>query len=211
MTQKVIVSDDGLPMPGAGQDARAEGTRTSTGRPIAQVVAILVVLIIVGFFAYGLRMRGDPGPKIGQPAPPFTLSLFDGGQISSNDLMGKVVVLNFWASWCKPACWDEAPDLENTWRKYKDRGVVFVGVDYVDTESEARAFMQRFNITYPNGPDLGTKIAQAYRVKGVPETVVINKSGKVVAISRGTFSTAKYEGPIDADLLSTTIERALKE
>ncbi len=197
--------------PRVEESAGQASVRISSRRSMVQVVAVFVVLAIVAFFAYGLRFRGDPGPRIGQPAPPFTLTLFDGKQISSNDLNGKVVVVNFWASWCKPACWDEAPDLENTWRKYKDRGVVFVGIDYVDTESEALAFMQRFNITYPNGPDLGTKIAQAYRVKGVPETVIIDKYGKVAAIGWGGMSIAKYEGPITAGLLSATIDRLLVE
>jgi len=190
---------------------QARSNKPSGRSLILQVIVVVAVLAIIAFFAYGLRFRGDPGPQIGQPAPPFSLTTFDGRQIALNDLKGKVVVVNFWASWCKPACWDEAPDLERTWRKYKDRGVMFIGIDYVDTESEARAFLKNFDITYPNGPDLGSKISQIYRVKGVPETVVIDKSGKVAAIGRGGFSTAKYEGPIDAGLLSATLDRLLAE
>ncbi|OGO42358.1 MAG: hypothetical protein A2Z04_05190 [Chloroflexi bacterium RBG_16_57_9] len=189
-----------------------EKSKATSGRStLTQVIVVVVVLAIVAFFAYGLRFRGDPGPKIGQPASSFSLTTFDGRQIALNDLKGKVVVVNFWASWCKPACWDEAPDLERTWRKYKDRGVMFIGIDYVDTESEGLAFLKNFDITYPNGPDLGSKISQVYRVKGVPETVVIDKSGKIAAIGRGGISTAKYEGPIDASLLSATLDRLLAE
>lgn len=76
-------------------------------------------------------------------------------------------MINFWASWCLP-CRQEAAYLEQTWRKYKGRGVVFIGVDYLDTENEALAYIKEFDITYINGPDLGIQISQAFNIKGVP-------------------------------------------
>jgi cytochrome c biogenesis protein CcmG/thiol:disulfide interchange protein DsbE len=77
-------------------------------------------------------------PLIAQPAAPFTLTLFDGGTLSSKDLLGKAVLLNFWASWCVP-CRAEARALEAAWQKYKDRDVVFLGVNIQDKEEDARA------------------------------------------------------------------------
>lgn len=139
-------------------------------------VVVIALLAMVGLKLYQITL----GPVSSGGAPDFTLTTFDGGTYALKDLRGKVVVVNFWASWCNP-CKDEAADLEAFWRAYKDRGVVMLGVDYVDTETEARAYLAEFDITYPNGPDLGTRISQAYRIKGVPETYIIDKEGNLVA------------------------------
>ena len=102
----------------------------------------------------------------------------DGSQIRLSDLNGKVVVINFWASWCGP-CRDEAAALQNVWDQYKDKGVVVLGVAWTDTVDGARSFMAEFGQNYPNGLDLGTKIADLYNIQGVPETFVIDKNGNV--------------------------------
>ena len=76
--------------------------------------------------------------------------------------------------------------MEQVWREYKDGGqVVFLGVDWVDTEPEARGYLKKFDITYPNGPDLRTSISQLFRIKGVPETYLIGKDGKLADFQIG--------------------------
>jgi cytochrome c biogenesis protein CcmG/thiol:disulfide interchange protein DsbE len=147
---------------------------------------LLVFLVIL---ALGLR-RTQQGPvAIGDRVPNFTLTTFQGEQIALNDLQGKVVVLNFWASWCKP-CEQEAADLETAWRFYQPRGdVVFLGVDYVDTEPEALAYLEKFAITYSNGPDLGTRISQAFRIQGVPETYIIDQENVLRFVQIGPFTS----------------------
>lgn len=149
------------------------------------VWAALIILLLI--LALGL-MRTQQGPVgVGQRVPNFTLTTFDGQKIALAELKGKVVVLNFWASWCKP-CEQEAADLEAAWKFYQPGGeVVFLGVDYVDTEPEARAYLQKFEITYPNGPDLGTRISQAFRIRGVPETYVIDQQGILQFVQIGPF------------------------
>lgn len=142
-----------------------------------QLIVLLVAIIFLGILAGGLVMRSQGRPESG-PAPDFTLQLFNGGTLRLSDQRGKVVIINFWASWCQP-CKDEAPDLERTWRKYKDKGVLFIGINWSDTESKARAYLQEFGITYPNGPDLGRRIGQKYRIRGVPETFFVDKQGNV--------------------------------
>lgn len=123
----------------------------------------------------------------GELAPELTLTTFAGEEISSQDLAGKVVVINIWASWCKP-CEQEAEALQAAWELYEGRGdVVFLGVDYVDTEDEALAYLERFAITYPNGPDLQSRIYYAFRARGVPETFIINKLGEVAFVKIGPF------------------------
>jgi len=130
------------------------------------------------------------------PAPDFSLTSFDGETIRLSELRGQVVVINFWASWCPP-CREEAPYLEETWRKYQDKGVVFIGVDYVDVEPEALAYIEEFNITYFNGPDLRTAISQAYNIQGVPETFFISKNGEVGHVHVGPLFPPDLEREID--------------
>lgn len=147
--------------------------------------AVLALLVLVGFG----QIRAQQGPVgIGGRSPEFTLSTFDGRQISSSELEGQVVVVNFWASWCKP-CEQEARELELAYQMYKDQGVAFLGVDYVDVEKEALAYLERFEISYPNGPDLGTRISQAFRTQGVPETFVIGPDGRVAAVQIGPYES----------------------
>lgn len=165
---------------------------------IGALIAWGAVLALLVFLALGL-MRSQQGPVgVGQDAPEYLLTTFSGEQISSRELDGKVVVLNFWASWCKP-CEQEAADLEAAWQHYKPGGeVVFLGVDYVDTEPEAVGYLEKFAITYPNGPDLGTRISQAYRIRGVPETFVIDQNGELAAFQKGPFLSFEHiRGTID--------------
>jgi cytochrome c biogenesis protein CcmG/thiol:disulfide interchange protein DsbE len=155
--------------------------------------AVLIVLLVILAIALNRSQRGtvQPGDRIGE----FTLPVFSGyefngqSEIALADLRGKVVLINFWASWCKP-CEQEAADLRASWANYKDGGqVVFLGVDYVDTEPEARAYLQKFGITYPNGPDVGTRISQAFRIKGVPETYFVDQTGTLRYVQIGPFTS----------------------
>lgn len=165
---------------------------------IGALSAWIAVLALLALLAFGL-LRNQEGPvRVGDTVPKFTLTTFGGDQIDFQDLEGKVVVLNFWASWCKP-CEEEAAELETAWRMYQPRGdVVFLGVDYIDSEPEAMVYLEKFDVTYPNGPDLGTKISQAFRIRGVPETYIIGKDGKLAAFKISPFvSLAEIQGMID--------------
>ena len=141
---------------------------------LGALTATTLLLALLGLLAWGLD-RSRQGPVESGLAPDFTLVSFDGITVTLSQLRGQVVIINFWASWCIP-CREEAAYLENTWRKYKDQGVVFIGVDYADTEKAALAYIDEFDITYFNGPDLGTRISQTYRIKGVPETYFVGKN-----------------------------------
>jgi cytochrome c biogenesis protein CcmG/thiol:disulfide interchange protein DsbE len=164
-----------------------------------QIVVVVGVIGLLALVAFQMRRTGPlAAGQVGQgeQAPDFTLQTFDGNSIALADLRGQVVVVNFWASWCKP-CEEEAADLENTWRHYKDQGVMFLGIDYVDTETEARGYLARFDITYPNAPDLGTDISHRYRIRGVPETFVIDQGGTLRALFVGPTTQAALMAAIE--------------
>jgi cytochrome c biogenesis protein CcmG/thiol:disulfide interchange protein DsbE len=149
---------------------------------------VFFLLAIVGLALYN-NQRGRVA--IGEPAPDFTLNTFDGQVYKLSELKGKVVLVNIWASWCVP-CENEAPLLEAAWKHFQPRGdVLFLGVDYTDTERAAKAYLERFGITYPNGPDLGTRIYSAYRATGVPETFIINQDGILAGFKYGEFTSVE--------------------
>lgn len=142
-------------------------------------ILLFTVLLVVGL---GVALHEKSlGQTNSGPAPDFTLRTYDGQQFTLSQQLGKVVVINFWASWCGP-CRAEAPELNTLWDEYKTRGVVMVGVDYLDNESDARAFLKEFKVPYPTGHDIGTRIATAYRVQGVPETFIVDKTGNLVTV-----------------------------
>jgi cytochrome c biogenesis protein CcmG/thiol:disulfide interchange protein DsbE len=154
------------------------------------VISFAVLLIFLAFIGWGM-LRTQQGPiLVGQQAPDFSLTSFDGQEFSKASLAGKVVVINFWASWCLP-CEDEAALLETSWQYFQSHeDVVFLGVDYADTPKESEEFLQTNQITYPNGIDMGTHMAKAYRIRGVPETFIIGRDGRIAAIKIGPINSA---------------------
>ncbi len=114
-----------------------------------------------------------------RPAPAFELSLFEGGTFRLADHRGRVVLVNFWASWCPP-CREEAPELEAAWRILGPEGTVLVGVNVWDSEEAARSFLRTHRITYPNGPDPRGRILVDFGVTGIPETYVVDREGRLM-------------------------------
>jgi cytochrome c biogenesis protein CcmG/thiol:disulfide interchange protein DsbE len=173
---------------------------TSKSKRTGIVIAFAVILALLLLLAAGLK-KVQAGPLDRGMAPDITLTGYDGREFKLSELRGQVVIINFWASWCPP-CREEAAYLEQTWRKYEGKGVVFVGVDWVDTQKEALAYIDEFDITYINGPDIGTVAAQAYNIQGVPETFYVAKNGEL----RGV-----HIGPLKSPQLDEKIEELLAE
>jgi cytochrome c biogenesis protein CcmG/thiol:disulfide interchange protein DsbE len=173
------------------------------GLPLGSILAVIGLLALLALLGAGLVRTNQSQPTSGG-APDFTLTLYeryDGGygrSLTLSQLRGKVVIVNFWASWCVP-CRDEADLLELTWRQYKDQGLVLVGIGYNDTETEALKYLQEFGITYPNGPDLRNAISPKYHIQGVPETFFVDRDGNIVHTEIGPLSQAKMNqvlGPL---------------
>lgn len=170
------------------------------GRVLGFVASAVIVLGLFALLAFGLSSRPIVvgAAAEGRPAQDFRLPTFDGRSLSLSDYHDKVVVLNFWASWCAP-CRVEAPVLEQAWREYRDQGVVFLGVNLWDKEPEARAFMREFGLTYPNVLDDGGKVAIEYGVAGIPETIVVTPDGRI---------SAKHSGPVTAERVAELVRAA---
>jgi cytochrome c biogenesis protein CcmG/thiol:disulfide interchange protein DsbE len=159
------------------------------------IVTFSLVLALLGLLGWGLY-KSSTGPRASGLAPDFTIQSYSGQTVTLSQLRGKVVIVNFWASWCPP-CREEASYLEETWRKYKDKDVMFIGVDWVDTPENALAYIKEFDITYPNGPDVGTKAAQAYRIQGVPETFFVDKHGSLKGVQIGPLKAPELDRKIE--------------
>lgn len=141
-------------------------------------------LIFVLLLALRLRQTNVAQQRASGVAPTFQFTTFEGEKITLEDLRGKGVVLNFWASWCNP-CREEAVLLEESWRKEKDNGIVFIGLDYLDQEPAAKAYLAEYAISYPNGPDLRSEAARRYGIQGVPETFFIDPEGNITQLVIG--------------------------
>ena len=163
---------------------------------VAGLLALLVWKLVAQDSGAADRLR--QGKRV--QAPQFTLPRLDGrGELSLASLRGKVVVLNFWQSTCPP-CKSEAPVFERAWRDYRDEGVVFVGVDFWDLKSSARAFVRRHGVTYPQVYDGRGDLLGRYGIVAPPETFVVARDGRLVAHIRGEAPSEQLRRYIDAAL-----------
>lgn len=162
---------------------------------------VMMLGIVVATVVLGIQLanQNQIQPQPGDIAPDFSLETFDGQPLKLSDLRGRIVVINFWASWCAP-CRTEAPELQAIWEDYGARGVVVIGVNWLDAERDARAFMDEFGMTYPNAPDTGETVGRMYRITGAPENFVIDQNGVVVQT---------IAGPTTYDSLTTMLDDLL--
>lgn len=176
---------DASDTPAGGSPATTRRVLRAKVRRRLRVLAFIVIpALFMGVLAVGLIRTEAPKVREGGVAPAFTLSTVGGGTLSSSELRGSPVVINFWASWCDP-CNQEAPDLEATWKQYRAKGVRVVGVDYEDQPADAQAFLSRYGITYPSVVDRGGELATTFGVRGVPETFFIDAQFHFFAIGQG--------------------------
>ena len=126
-------------------------------------------------------------------APDFTATTLTGAPLNFSSYRGRVVVVNFWGSWCAP-CRAEAPTLAVTAQQYRPAGVAFLGVDVRDTTASALAFARDFGITYPSVSDSGSEITSDFTsvvpIAGTPTTLVIDRTGHIAG---AVFGTATHQ------------------
>ena len=175
---------------------------------ILQAAAVLLIVLLVALLGWKVAEQAegrglDDALEGGErPHPPaLVFETLDGeGEIRLSDYRGKAVVLNFWASWCEP-CKDEAPLLEEAWQRYRDEGLVVLGIDAQDFRSDAKQFVERYELTYPiaydgNGASLGR-----FGNTGFPETWFLGRDGRLVG--------EHIVGPFDQERLEENVQVAL--
>ena len=185
------------------QPAANDSTHVPPGSfRLSSIILWVVVFGVLALLGWGLINSQATRPEAGEIAPAFNMQFFNGYEWESrssadlSDFQGKVVVLNFWASWCVE-CKVEAALLESSWQKYRDQGVVFLGITYSDVEPNALQYLLDYNVTYPNAPDLGTVISEDYEITGVPETFFIDQSGIISHVQLGPVSEGQLNGVIE--------------
>jgi cytochrome c biogenesis protein CcmG/thiol:disulfide interchange protein DsbE len=175
---------------------------------ILQAAAVLVVVLLVVLLGWKVteqaegRGLDDALERGERPQPPALVfdSLDGDGEIRLSDYRGQAVVLNFWASWCEP-CKDEAPLLEETWQRYRDEGLVVLGVDAQDFRTDARRFADRYGMTYPIAFDGHGSSLGRFGVTGFPETWFLGRDGRLVG--------EHIVGPVERDQLEENVRAAL--
>lgn len=155
---------------------------------VSAIVGLLVLLALMGI----RLIQNDASPVgLGEKPKDFSLMTYDGDVIHTTDLRGKVVLINFWASWCT-TCDGEAALLSEAWQYYqtdKSDRVIFLGVAYMDTEPASRAFIDQHGMRYHNGPDLRGEISRIYQVNSVPETFILDADGTLRHLKIGAFTS----------------------
>jgi cytochrome c biogenesis protein CcmG/thiol:disulfide interchange protein DsbE len=167
----------------------------------AQLGALALVLGLLGLLVWKIASDDAPVARVGEPVPRFDLpTLDDDGRVAIVDYIGRPMVINFWATWCRP-CRDEAPLLEAAWREYRDRGVIFIGVDTNDFTGDAKDFVDEFRVTYPIAYDGPGRLWEPWGLTALPETFIVDRDGTIVEHRIGEYP--------DAAELEASIEKAL--
>ena len=175
----------------AADVARSDGRPPRTRRRSVAILSVVAITAsVVALFGFGLSR--DPtlirSVLVGKRAPDFALPTVDGkGTMRLSDLRGQVVVVNFWASWCA-ACRQEHPNFAAAWSRYRDQGVVILGIVFQDSAGAAADYMRQAGGGWPVLTDPGSRTAQRYGVYGVPETFFIDATGRI-AFKRVGYSS----------------------
>ena len=143
----------------------------------------LAIVLLILFIYLGISIKEDKSDFVftGKPAPDFTLKTIDGKTVSLKDFRGKVVLVNFWATWCPP-CREEMPLFEEVYQKYKDKGFVILAIN-LDPEN-LEDFENVYSFTILIGND---KVVNEYNVLGIPTSYLIDKNGVIVKVRRGVY------------------------
>jgi cytochrome c biogenesis protein CcmG, thiol:disulfide interchange protein DsbE len=187
-------------------DTRSDEVEALPARsPLKQILIFLPALAFVALLAYGLLKSADSPVAEGSALPDFELQTLTGETLTRDDVLGRPLVINFWASWCIP-CREEARLLEETYQEYEE-DILFLGVNIKDAESDARDFVDEFNISYPIIRDPGETLARDLGVFGLPETFFIDHEGNFVGTATGAEQGSSSGPTQDSTVVLGAISR----
>lgn len=173
--------------PASAQRRQRQGRRIVGVSLVSLVCLGLLALLGSQLLTPASNQAAAVDSLIGHLAPDFTLSVLSANPESVSpstihlaSLRGKPVILNFWASWCDP-CKQEAPLLEATWQVLQHQGILLIGIDFQETQSNAQTFLRTYGITYPNVADSAGSAALNYGISGLPDTFFLNRQGVIVS------------------------------
>jgi cytochrome c biogenesis protein CcmG/thiol:disulfide interchange protein DsbE len=170
----------------------------SRAKLVGQGVGVGLVVLLFVLLVWSLARSEGGALAAGDRAPDFTLERLDTeGELTLSSLRGRAVVLNFWASWCIP-CREEAAFLEQVWQENRERGLVVVGLDAKDFRRDARAFMRKYGLTFPAVYDGPGDTLPRYGVTGFPETLVLDREGRVVEAFVGAVNSDEDRARLQA-------------
>ena len=196
-------------------------TLPTSRRPWGRWAAFGLALLFIALLIYGLAAKGtsneiDSALSEGRAprAPEFTLEVLEpgtlppridravggalsDGKVSVSELRGTPLVLNLWASWCTP-CEEESPTLRGGWQRFGPRGIAFLGLNIQDLRGDARAFSDKFSLTYPSVRDARRGVADDYGATGIPETFFVDARGRVVGHVIGVVSASQLAAGVRA-------------
>ena len=171
---------------------------------VSLVAAILWTVVSRVPSAVGAPLSSSPSPREGFLAPDFTLNTVDGKEVTLSELRGKIVIINLWATWCPP-CRAEMPALENAYEQYKDSGVVILGLNVTnqDSEKDIPPFVKEFGLTFPILLDRDGSVSTLYQLRGLPTTYFVNREGIIRTVVVG--------GPMNETFIQSKIEALVQE
>lgn len=171
---------------------------------------VLLLLFTALFLVSGLLITScgggtgsaSPTPSapaiVGKLAPDFTLNDINGNAVRLSSLRGKPVLVNFWATWCVP-CQDEMPYMEQIYKTWTDKGLVFLSIDNGETVTKAKGFIDRYGYTFSPLVDPKGDVALRYNIRALPTTLLVDKDGILQYMLPGSFPSAQS---IETEVLS---------
>ncbi|MDP2950243.1 MAG: TlpA disulfide reductase family protein [Chloroflexota bacterium] len=230
--------EEGQPPDAAGVDEAPQRRRAWAGPWRSVVLPLVVVATIVAAIWYieseGLPLAGgggsaadeggygpvelplernstgqSPSPQEERAAPDFVLEFVGEGSLRLSDLQGQAVVVNFWATWCRP-CREEIPQLVAAYHQYRGQGLEILAVNLQEDKESVLKFAQEFGMDFPIVMDRSGKVADKYRVVGIPSTFFIDRKGVIRSIYRGPFVAESSRQAIEQSDLNQRIEEILR-
>lgn len=157
-------------------------------------IVLVALLLYISLFTQTQNPYEGTSLSKGSPAPDFTLKTLEGKEIRLSSLKGKVVLINFWATWCPP-CREEMPLFERVYKKYRDKGFEILAISTDSSQEQVRKFIRDFKVSFPVLMDDGN-VSNLYMIQGLPTSFLLDREGKIVKVKLGKY---------------TEVERDLKE